>query len=177
MMRGTFANIRIKNQMLKGVEGGVTIHQPSGDKLPIYDAAMRYKTEGVPLVVFAGKEYGTGSSRDWAAKGTLLLGIRAVIAESFERIHRSNLIGMGVLPLVFEAGTTWKDLGLTGSEIVNIRGLTALEPRAKLEIEIAAPGAATRKIPVLCRIDTLDELDYFRNGGILPYVLRRLAVA
>ena len=177
MMRGTFANIRIKNQMLKGVEGGVTVHQPSGDKLPIYDAAMRYKAEGVPLVVFAGKEYGTGSSRDWAAKGTLLLGIRAVIAESFERIHRSNLIGMGVLPLVFEAGTTWKDLGLTGSEIVNIRGLTALEPRAKLEIEIAAPGAATRKIPVLCRIDTLDELDYFRNGGILPYVLRRLAVA
>ena len=177
MMRGTFANIRIKNQMLKGVEGGVTVHQPSGDKLPIYDAAMRYKAEGVPLVVFAGKEYGTGSSRDWAAKGTRLLGIRAVIAESFERIHRSNLIGMGVLPLVFEPGVTWKDLGLSGHEIVNIRGLTALEPRAKLEIEIAAAGVASRNIPVLCRIDTLDELDYFRNGGILPYVLRRLAAA
>ena len=176
MMRGTFANIRIKNQMVKGVEGGVTTHQPSGEQLPIYTAAMRYKAEGVPLVVFAGKEYGTGSSRDWAAKGTRLLGIRAVIAESFERIHRSNLIGMGVLPLVFEPGVTWKTLGLTGHEIVNISGLTALEPRAKLEIAVTA-GSATRKIPVLCRIDTLDELDYFRNGGILPYVLRRLAAA
>ena len=174
MMRGTFANIRIKNQMLKGVEGGVTSHQPSGERMSMYDAAMRYQKEGVPLVVFAGKEYGTGSSRDWAAKGTKLLGIRAVIAESFERIHRSNLVGMGVLPLTFEAGTTWKDLGLTGSEIVSIRGLTALEPRAKLTVEIASAGGAAKQIPVLCRIDTLDELDYFRNGGILPYVLRQL---
>ena len=177
MMRGTFANIRIKNQMVKGVEGGVTLHQPSGDRLSIYDAAMRYQTEGVPLVVFAGKEYGTGSSRDWAAKGTRLLGVRAVIAESFERIHRSNLIGMGVLPLTFEPGTTWKDLGLNGSEIVNIAGLTKLEPRVKLVVEITGADGALRQIPVLCRIDTLDELDYFRNGGILPYVLRRLAAA
>ena len=177
MMRGTFANIRIKNQMVKGVEGGVTLHQPSGERLSIYQAAMRYQTEGVPLVVFAGKEYGTGSSRDWAAKGTRLLGIRAVIAESFERIHRSNLIGMGVLPLTFDAGTSWKDLGLSGSEIVNISGLTKLEPRVKLMIEISGGAGAMRKIPVLCRIDTLDELDYFRNGGILPYVLRRLAAA
>ena len=177
MMRGTFANIRIKNQMVKGVEGGVTLHQPSGDRMSIYDAAMRYQKEGVPLVVFAGKEYGTGSSRDWAAKGTRLLGVRAVIAESFERIHRSNLIGMGVLPLTFEAGTSWKDLRLTGSEIVNIAGLTKLEPRAKLTVEIKSGSGPARQIPVLCRIDTLDELDYFRNGGILPYVLRRLAAA
>ena len=177
MMRGTFANIRIKNQMVKGVEGGVTLHQPSGERMPIYDAAMRYKREGVPLVVFAGQEYGTGSSRDWAAKGTRLLGIRAVVAESFERIHRSNLVGMGVLPLNFEPGVSWKDLGLTGSEIVNIRGLTALQPRMKLTIEVTAGAGPTRTIPVLCRIDTLDELDYFRNGGILPYVLRRLAAA
>ena len=177
MMRGTFANTRIKNQMVKGVEGGVTLHQPSGDRLSIYDAAMRYQTEGVPLVVFAGKEYGTGSSRDWAAKGTRLLGVRAVIAESFERIHRSNLIGMGVLPLTFAAGTSWKDLGLTGSEVVNIAGLTKLEPRVKLTVEISNGSGPARQIPVLCRIDTLDELDYFRNGGILPYVLRRLAAA
>ncbi len=177
MMRGTFANTRIKNQMVKGVEGGVTLHQPSGDRLPIYEAAMRYQAEGVPLVVFAGKEYGTGSSRDWAAKGTRLLGIRAVISESFERIHRSNLIGMGVLPLTFEPGTSWKDLGLTGSEIVNIAGLTKLEPRVKLMVEISSGSGPARQIPVLCRIDTLDELDYFRNGGILPYVLRRLAAA
>ena len=177
MMRGTFANTRIKNQMVKGVEGGVTLHQPSGDRLSIYDAAMRYQTEGVPLVVFAGKEYGTGSSRDWAAKGTRLLGIRAVIAESFERIHRSNLIGMGVLPLTFEPGTSWKDLGLTGSEIVNISGLTKLEPRVNLTVEISNGSEPARQVPVLCRIDTLDELDYFRNGGILPYVLRRLAAA
>ena len=177
MMRGTFANTRIKNQMVKGVEGGVTLHQPSGDRLSIYEAAMRYQTEAVPLVVFAGKEYGTGSSRDWAAKGTRLLGVRAVIAESFERIHRSNLIGMGVLPLTFEPGTSWKDLGLTGSEVVNIAGLTKLEPRVKLMVQISSGSGPARQIPVLCRIDTLDELDYFRNGGILPYVLRRLAAA
>jgi aconitate hydratase len=175
MMRGTFANIRIKNQMVKGTEGGVTLHQPSGEHLSIYEAAMRYKTEGVPLVVFAGKEYGTGSSRDWAAKGTRLLGIRAVVAESFERIHRSNLIGMGVLPLVFEAGVTWKTLGLTGAETVSIRGLTAMQPRTMLALEITGADGAVRNVPVLCRIDTLDELAYFQNGGILHYVLRRLA--
>ena len=177
MMRGTFANIRIKNQMLDGVEGGYTKHQPSGDQMSIYDAAMRYKEEGVPLVVFAGKEYGTGSSRDWAAKGTRLLGIRAVIAESFERIHRSNLIGMGVLPLVFEDGKSWKSLKLDGSEAVTIKGLaTDLKPRMTLEAEISYPGTRRRKkkISLLCRIDTEDELDYYKSGGILHYVLRNL---
>ena len=176
MMRGTFANIRIKNQMLKGIEGGLTTHYPSGEKLPIYDAAMRYKAEGVPLVVFAGKEYGTGSSRDWAAKGTALLGIRAVIAQSFERIHRSNLIGMGVVPLVFEEGTSWQTLELTGAETVTIRGLAHdLRPRQKLIAEIVMVDGTLKRVPLICRIDTLDELDYFKNGGILHYVLRQLA--
>ena len=176
MMRGTFANIRIKNQMVPGVEGGVTVHQPDGEIMPIYDAAMRYRSEGVPLVVFAGKEYGTGSSRDWAAKGTRLLGVRAVIAESFERIHRSNLIGMGVLPLVFEEGTSWKSLGLDGSETVSIAGISAgLRPGKRLEAEIRFASGEAKLVPLICRIDTLDELEYFNNGGILHYVLRRLA--
>ena len=181
MMRGTFANIRIKNQMVKDpsgnvVEGGYTIHYPSGERMAIYDAAMRYQQEGVPLVVFAGREYGTGSSRDWAAKGTRLLGVRAVIAESFERIHRSNLVGMGVLPLVFEEGTSWRTLGLKGDETVTIHGLVGdLKPRQKMEAEIASADGATVKAPLICRIDTLDELEYFNNGGILPYVLRQLA--
>jgi aconitate hydratase len=176
MMRGTFANIRIKNQMVPGVEGGVTVHYPSGDRLSIYDAAMRYAEEGVPLVIFAGKEYGTGSSRDWAAKGTNLLGVRAVIAESFERIHRSNLVGMGVLPLVFTEGTTWQSLGLTGKETVTIRGLAGdLKPRQILEAEITDSSGKTAVVPLTCRIDTLDELEYFRHGGILHYVLRQLA--
>jgi aconitate hydratase len=176
MMRGTFANIRIKNQMLKGIEGGLTTHYPSGDKMPIYDAAMRYKAEKVPLVVFAGKEYGTGSSRDWAAKGTALLGIRAVVAQSFERIHRSNLIGMGVVPLVFEEGTSWQTLGLTGAETVTIRGLAHdLKPRQRLIAEIVMADGTLKRVPLICRIDTLDELDYFKNGGILHYVLRQLA--
>ena len=178
MMRGTFANIRIKNQMVPGVEGGVTVHQPSGEQMAIYDAAMRYQKERVPLVVFAGKEYGTGSSRDWAAKGTRLLGVRAVIAQSFERIHRSNLIGMGVLPLVFEDETSWISLGLTGKEKVSIRGLSGdLKPRQTLEAEIVFADGAVKEVPLLSRIDTLDELDYFRNGGILHYVLRNLAAA
>ncbi len=176
MMRGTFANIRIKNQMVPGVEGGVTVHYPSGDQLSIYDAAMRYAQEKVPLVIFAGKEYGTGSSRDWAAKGTRLLGVRAVIAESFERIHRSNLVGMGVLPLVFAAGTTWKSLALRGDETVTIRGLAeGLQPRQTLTAEIAYSDGRKASVPLTCRIDTLDELEYFRNGGILHYVLRQLA--
>jgi aconitate hydratase len=176
MMRGTFANIRIKNQMVPGVEGGVTIHYPSREQLPIYDAAMRYKSENVPLVVFAGKEYGTGSSRDWAAKGTVLLGIRAVICQSFERIHRSNLIGMGVVPLVFEEGTSWQTLRLTGSEQVTIRGLHGdLKPRQKLLAEIVAADGSLKRVTLICRIDTLDELEYFKNGGILQYVLRQLA--
>jgi aconitate hydratase len=175
MMRGTFANIRIKNQMVPGVEGGVTIHYPDGEQMPIYDAAMRYKQEKVPLVVFAGKEYGTGSSRDWAAKGTILLGIRAVITQSFERIHRSNLVGMGVLPLVFEEGTSWQTLGLKGSETVTIRGLADLRPRQKLTAEITMADGTKKNVPLICRIDTLDELEYFKNGGILQYVLRQLA--
>jgi aconitate hydratase len=176
MMRGTFANIRIKNQMVPGVEGGVTLHYPDGAEMPIYDAAMKYKSEGVPLVVFAGKEYGTGSSRDWAAKGTVLLGIRAVVAESFERIHRSNLVGMGVVPLVFEAGTTWKTLGLKGDETVTIDGLAdGLSPREVLHAKITFPSGETKNVPLICRIDTLEELEYFRNGGILHYVLRSLA--
>jgi aconitate hydratase len=181
MMRGTFANIRIKNQMVRDeagnvVEGGYTLHQPSGERMWIYDAAMRYQQEGVPLVVFAGKEYGTGSSRDWAAKGTNLLGVRAVIAESFERIHRSNLVGMGVVPLVFEGDTSWASLGLKGDEQVTIRGLAGdLKPRQRLEAEIASADGSVKRVPLVCRIDTLDELEYFRNGGILHYVLRQLA--
>ena len=176
MMRGTFANIRIKNQMVPGVEGGVTVHHPDGEIMPIYDAAMRYRSDGVPLVVFAGKEYGTGSSRDWAAKGTRLLGVRAVIAESFERIHRSNLIGMGVLPFVFEEGTSWKSLGLDGSETVTIGGIAdGLRPGQRLEAEIIFASGEAKLVPLICRIDTLDELEYFDNGGILHYVLRQLA--
>ncbi|WP_342643715.1 aconitate hydratase AcnA [Rhodoligotrophos ferricapiens] len=177
MMRGTFANIRIKNQMVPGVEGGVTVHYPSGERMPIYDAAMKYQSEDVPLVIFAGKEYGTGSSRDWAAKGTRLLGVRAVIAESFERIHRSNLVGMGVLPLQFQDGESWQSLGLRGDEVVNIAGLDRLQPRCTIEAQITYADGTERRVPLLCRIDTLDELDYFRSGGILHYVLRNLARA
>jgi aconitate hydratase len=177
MMRGTFANIRIKNLMLGGKEGGNTIHYPSREEMSIYDAAMRYKKEGVPLVAFAGKEYGTGSSRDWAAKGTRLLGIRAVIAQSFERIHRSNLVGMGVLPLVFQDGLSWSDIGLKGDETVSISGLEELRPRQQIVIRITYADGVTRDVPTLCRVDTEDELSYYRHGGILPYVLRGLVAA
>jgi aconitate hydratase len=176
MMRGTFANIRIKNKIVPDVEGGVTIHYPSKQRMTIYDAAMRYKADHVPLVVFAGKEYGTGSSRDWAAKGSLLLGVRAVVAQSFERIHRSNLVGMGVMPLVFEEGTSWQSLGMKGDEQVTIRGLHGeLKPRQRLIAEIVAGNGTLKRVPLICRIDTVDELDYFKNGGILQYVLRQLA--
>ena len=181
MMRGAFANIRIKNQMVKDeagnvLEGGFTIHYPSGERMAIYDAAMRYAKENVPLVVLAGREYGTGSSRDWAAKGTKLLGVRAVIAQSFERIHRSNLVGMGVAPLVFEEGTSWQTLGLKGDETVSIAGLAGeLKPRQKLVAEIKSADGRVQSAPLICRIDTLDELEYFRHGGILQYVLRQLA--
>lgn len=176
MMRGTFANIRIKNQMVPGVEGGVTVHYPDGAQMPIYDAAMQYKAEGVPLVVFAGKEYGTGSSRDWAAKGTKLLGVRAVVAQSFERIHRSNLVGMGIVPLVFKDGESWQTLGLKGDEIVTLKGIEGdLKPRQMMTAEVKFADGTVKNVELLCRIDTLDELDYFRNGGILPYVLRSLA--
>ncbi|HSM19645.1 MAG TPA: aconitate hydratase AcnA, partial [Hyphomicrobiales bacterium] len=155
MMRGTFANIRIKNQMVPGVEGGVTVHYPSGKQMPIYDAAVRYQKEGVPLVVFAGKEYGTGSSRDWAAKGPLLLGVRAVVTQSFERIHRSNLIGMGILPLVFEEGASWQSLGLTGDETVTIHDLSGeISPRQKLQAEITFADGSRKTVPLVCRIDT-----------------------
>ncbi|MEM6413485.1 MAG: aconitate hydratase AcnA [Pseudomonadota bacterium] len=175
MMRGTFANIRIKNQMVPGTEGGVTRHVPSNEEMSIFDAAMKYKNDGVPLVVIAGKEYGTGSSRDWAAKGTNLLGVRAVIAESFERIHRSNLVGMGVLPLQFTGSDSWANLGLTGSEHVTIHGVTNLEPRQNLTASITYTDGKTKDVTLLSRIDTADELDYFRNGGILHYVIRKLA--
>jgi len=174
MMRGTFANIRIKNQMLDNVEGGYSKHFPSGEQMSMYDTAMRYKEEGVPLVVFAGKEYGTGSSRDWAAKGTRLLGVRAVIAQSFERIHRSNLVGMGVLPLVFQDENSWEKLGLTGEEQVTIKGLADIQPRQILDAEITKADGSKINVPLLCRIDTLDELDYYNAGGILHYVLRNL---
>jgi aconitate hydratase len=175
MMRGTFANIRIRNRITPEIEGGMTKHFPSGDVMSIYDAAMRYQSEGRHLVVFAGKEYGTGSSRDWAAKGTKLLGVRAVVAESFERIHRSNLVGMGVLPLQFlQEG--WHKLGLTGEEIVTIRGLTELSPRRQLTIEMYRPSdGRIARFPVRCRIDTPTELEYYKNGGVLNYVLRNLA--
>ncbi|MEQ1931918.1 MAG: aconitate hydratase AcnA [Parvularculaceae bacterium] len=175
MMRGTFANIRIKNQMLAGVEGGLTRHIPSAQQMSIYDAAMKYKSEGTPLVVFAGKEYGTGSSRDWAAKGTILLGVRAVIAESFERIHRSNLVGMGVLPLQFKDGDNWKALGLTGDEKVTLHGVETVEPRQMMKATIESADGKSRDIDLRVRIDTADELDYFRHGGILQYVVRKLA--
>ena len=174
MMRGTFANIRIRNKITPDIEGGVTRHFPSGDTMAIYDAAMRYQSEGRPMVIFAGKEYGTGSSRDWAAKGTKLLGVRAVIAESFERIHRSNLVGMGVLPLQF-IQDGWQKLNLTGDEIVSIRGLSDLSPRRQLTVELYRAGdGRIARFPVRCRIDTPTELEYFRNGGVLNYVLRNL---
>ena len=179
MMRGTFANIRIRNEMLGGEEGGITLHVPSGEKLSIYDAAMRYQEQGTPLMVIAGKEYGTGSSRDWAAKGTNLLGIKAVLAESFERIHRSNLVGMGVLPLQFDPGQNRKTLGLTGKECINIYGLDGVEPhpQMKLMLEIIREDDSRENIEVLCRIDTLNEVEYFKAGGILHYVLRQLIEA
>jgi aconitate hydratase len=176
MMRGTFANIRIRNEMVSG-EGGDTRHYPGGEVMPIYDAAMLYKNEGVPLVVFGGKEYGMGSSRDWAAKGTMLLGIKAVIAESFERIHRSNLVGMGVLPLLFPEGVTRHTLGLKGDETIDIVGLEALRPRMDLALHIHRPDGSTEELNVVCRVDTLDEVNYYRHGGILQYVLRGMAKA
>jgi len=173
MMRGTFANIRIKNEMVPGIEGGFTRYD--GQTLAIYDAAMKHKEAGTPLVVIAGKEYGTGSSRDWAAKGTVLLGVRAVIVESFERIHRSNLVGMGVLPLQFKDGESRTTLGLTGDDTFTIRGLADLKPLQDVEIEVVRPSGETFTFTARCRIDTANELDYYRNGGILQYVLRKLA--
>ena len=175
MMRGTFANIRIKNEMLPGVEGGFT--KFNGEQMSIYDAAMKFKATQTPLVVFAGKEYGTGSSRDWAAKGTLLLGVKAVIAETFERIHRSNLVGMGVIPFQFVEGQDRKSLGLTGQELVSIPDLGNVRPRQIVKATLTAPDGSTREIDLLCRIDTEVEIDYLKNGGVLHYVLRNLAKA
>ena len=175
MMRGTFANIRIKNEMVPGIEGGVTTYK--GEQMPIYDAAMKHKEDGTPLVVVAGKEYGTGSSRDWAAKGTILLGVKAVIVESFERIHRSNLIGMGVLPLQFKDGDTRNSLGLKATDSFTIKGLADLTPSQDVEVEVTREDGSTFRFTALCRIDTANEMEYYRNGGILHYVLRKLAAA
>jgi len=175
MMRGTFANIRIRNRMLDNVEGGFTRYAPTGETMAIYDAAMLYKADGRPLVVIAGKEYGTGSSRDWAAKGTVLLGVRAVIAESFERIHRSNLVGMGVLPLQFRDGENAATYGLTGDEKYTILGIAEIQPRQDVEVKVTRDGGEEFAFTARCRIDTYNELEYFKAGGILQYVLRRLA--
>ncbi len=176
MMRGTFANIRIRNEMVPGVEGGYTIG-PDGQQASIYDAAMAWQAQGTPLVVFGGEQYGAGSSRDWAAKGTALLGVRAVIAESFERIHRSNLVGMGVIPFEFTGGDTRATLGLTGEESVTIRGLADVRPLQEVEAQVTMADGAERSLTLRCRIDTEVEIDYIRNGGVLHYVLRNLAAA
>jgi len=173
MMRGTFANIRIKNALLPGEEGYYTKHQPSGERLTIFDACMRYQKEKTPLVVLAGAEYGTGSSRDWAAKGSLLLGVRAVVAQSFERIHRSNLVGMGVLPLQFDENVSWTSLGIKGDETFDIEGLDSVTPGKKVTVKVSGGKTFT----ALCRIDTPKELQYYKNGGILQYVLRKMAAS
>ena len=177
MVRGTFANIRIKNEMMGGAEGGNTKHFPGGQDMSIYDASVKYKAEGVPLVVFAGQEYGTGSSRDWAAKGTMLLGVKAVVAESFERIHRSNLVGMGLLPLLFKDGVTRKSLGLKGDEMIDIIGLDKLSPRMDITMVITRADGSKQEVELLCRVDTADEVEYYKHGGILQYVLRGMAKA
>jgi len=174
MMRGTFANIRIKNEMIPGVEGGFTKHIESGKQMSIYDAAMEYAKEKRQLVVVGGKEYGTGSSRDWAAKGTFLQGVKAVLVESFERIHRSNLIGMGVMPLQFPQGVDRKTLKLDGTELVDIKPVGGLAPQQKVEVTFTRADGSKETIKAESRIDTVDELNYFKNGGILQYVLRRL---
>jgi aconitate hydratase len=175
MTRGTFANVRIKNLMAPGTEGGVTIHHPSKEQLAIYDAALRYQSEKTPLVIFAGQEYGTGSSRDWAAKGTALLGVKAVVAQSFERIHRSNLVGMGVLPLQFPEGTNAQTLGLDGSETFDFSGLDdTLKPMSTVTLHIHRADGSRQTVALRSRIDTAIEVDYYRHGGILPFVLRQL---
>ena len=175
-MRGTFGNIRLRNQLAPGTEGGWTRYQPDDEQMSIYDAAMRYQAAGVPLVVLAGREYGSGSSRDWAAKGTRLLGVRAVLAASFERIHRSNLVFMGVLPLEFQDGESAAGLGLTGREAFDIAGIAeGLVPRGEVRVRAVAPDGTAREFTARVRIDTPDELAYYRHGGILPFVLRQLA--
>jgi aconitate hydratase len=174
MIRGTFANVRVRNEMTPGVEGSSTVHYPSGERVPIHAAAERYRAEGVPLVVIAGAEYGAGSSRDWAAKGTRLLGVRAVIAESFERIHRSNLVGMGVLPLEFPAGATRKTLALKGDEIIDVAGISgAMAPRSEPDCTIKRADGSRHRLKLLSRLDTRRDVEYFRHGGLLHRVLRQ----
>ncbi len=178
MTRGTFANIRIKNLLLGGVEGGMTRYFPGGERMTVYEAAMRYQEAGVPLIVIAGKEYGTGSSRDWAAKGTLLLGVKAVIAESFERIHRANLVGMGVLPLVFKEGQKAESLGLLGQEKYDVLGIADdIVPRQELTVRATAPDGKITEFHVIARLDTPVDVGYYKNGGILPAVLRKLMIS
>jgi aconitate hydratase len=184
MMRGTFANVRIKNLMIPAkpdgsrIEGGITIHQPTGEEMSIYDAAMQYVNDGVPTMVFAGEEYGTGSSRDWAAKGTQLLGVKAVIARSFERIHRSNLVGMGVLPLQFLGDDSIDTLGIKGNETFDLKGLEGdIKPQQEATLVIRRDDGSTQEVTVLLRIDTPIEVDYYKHGGILPFVLRQLLAA
>jgi len=177
MVRGTFANIRLRNRLAPGTEGGVTRHLPEGSAMSIYDAAAKYQAAGIPLMVLAGKEYGTGSSRDWAAKGPKLLGINAVIAESFERIHRSNLVGMGILPMQFNAGDSAASLGLTGEETFAIAGLNDLTPGQMIDVVATAADGSSKTFAVLVRIDTANEIEYFRHGGILSYVLRQTIAA
>ena len=174
MARGTFANIRLKNQLAPGTEGGWTTFQPGGEQMSIYDASVKYREAGVPLIVIAGKEYGSGSSRDWAAKGPKLLGIRAVIAESYERIHRSNLVGMGILPLEFKAGESQERLGLTGKEVFEITEVTSLVPRSDIRVVAKSEDGKERKFVVVARVDTPEEVAYYQNGGILTYVLRQM---
>jgi aconitate hydratase len=173
MMRGTFANIRIKNEMVPGVEGGVTSY--NGEQMAIYDAAMKHKADGTPLVVIGGKEYGTGSSRDWAAKGTILLGVRAVIVESFERIHRSNLVGMGVLPIQFKEGDTRQTLSLSATDSFTIHGVADMVPGQDIEVQVTREDGTSFSFTAISRIDTANEMEYYRHGGILHYVLRNLA--
>jgi len=177
MTRGTFANVRIKNLMVPGTEGGVTKHYPEGTQMPIYDAAVKYQAAGVPLVILAGLEYGTGSSRDWAAKGTRLLGVRAVVAAGLERIHRSNLVGMGVLPLQFAEGIDAKTLGLDGSETFSFSGVEDVTPGKTVFMTIKRANGETESVPLRLRIDTAIEVDYYKHGGILPYVLRQILTA
>ena len=180
MVRGTFANVRVKNLMIppgadgSREEGGVTLYQPSGDKMFIYDAAMKYMAAGTPTVVFAGEEYGTGSSRDWAAKGTQLLGIKAVVARSFERIHRSNLVGMGVLPLQFKGTDSWESLGIKGDESFDIELAAEIRPQQDATLVITTPAGGVHRVPLVLRIDTPIEVEYYQHGGILPFVLRQL---
>ncbi len=175
MVRGGFANIRLRNELVPGTEGGWTKHMPSGEVMSIFDAAERYRADGVPLVIVGGKDYGSGSSRDWAAKATALLGVRAVIAESFERIHRSNLIGMGVLPLQFTGGANRQQLKLDGSETLSVAGIAGdITPRATLTLTLKRANGAVTTLPLLCRLDTAGEVEYYRHGGVLPFVYRQL---